>query len=265
LLEYAKNEKLELLQVIHFESIAGRGIRVAIGSPIGPNETIDISVGQIDLENQDSETKKFLNHAHELQEKGENTLFIFINKKLVGLIGVCDPIKATALTAIEKLKQFNLHLVIATGDKTRVAQKIASQLPIDEIHAELSPLDKIKLIEDLQVKYGQVGMVGDGVNDAAALAKANIGFALSTGSDIAKESAPIVLMHGDLLKVATTFEISRFTFKIIKQNLFWAFFYNCIAIPIAAFGLLSPMIASLAMALSSFSVVTNSLRLKRLN
>ena len=182
---------------------------------------------------------------------------------VVGLLAFGDSLKPTAKTAIERLHALSVRCVMLSGDNAGSANAVARQLGIDEVRAEVLPADKSRIIGELKAKYGVTAMVGDGINDAPALAAADVGIAMSTGTDVAMHAAGITLMRGDPAMVADAIDISRRTYAKIRQNLFWAFFYNVVGIPAAAFGLLNPMIAGAAMALSSVSVVSNALLLKR--
>ena len=173
-----------------------------------------------------------------------------------------DDIKPSARSAMASLARIGVRTVLLSGDNRHSVQRAASQLGISEVHAELLPEDKVKIIADLRKTGAIVGMVGDGVNDAPALATADIGIAMSTGTDIAMHAAALTLMRGDLSLIADAIDISRRTYSKIKQNLFWAFIYNAVGIPLAAFGLLNPMVAGAAMAFSSVSVVSNALLLR---
>jgi Cu+-exporting ATPase len=180
-------------------------------------------------------------------------------------VAVADTLKPEAQEAISLLKGINVEVVMLTGDNQRTADSIAKQLGIDRVIAEVLPSDKAQVIKDLQKQGKVVAMVGDGVNDAPALAAADIGIAIGSGSDVAKETGGIILMKSDVRDVVAGINLSRITMSKIKQNLFWAFIYNCIGVPIAAFGLLNPIVAAAAMALSSLSVIINSALLKRAN
>jgi Cu+-exporting ATPase len=182
---------------------------------------------------------------------------------VAGLLAVSDPIKASTADALATLKASGLRVIMASGDGLTTAKQVAAKLGIDEVHGEVKPADKLALVKRLQAEGRVVAMAGDGINDAPALAQADVGVAMGTGTDAAIEAGDITLVRGDLRTVPTALRLSARTLRIIKQNLFWAFGYNIAAIPLAALGLLNPMIAGAAMALSSVVVVTNSLRLKR--
>jgi Cu+-exporting ATPase len=200
---------------------------------------------------------------------GKTPIFLFTNKELLGTIYVADAVKDNAALAVDKLHQLGIKTVMLTGDDRQTAVHIAEKVGIDQVKAEVLPQEKAEIVQQLQEEGSVVAMVGDGVNDAPALALADVGIAMSTGTDVAISTAHLTLLHGDIEKVARAIELSKKTMRIVKQNLFWAFIYNIIGIPIAAGilfpltgGLLSPVWAGLAMALSSVSVVANSLRLK---
>jgi Cu+-exporting ATPase len=199
----------------------------------------------------------------ELQNQGKTAMAIAVAGELVAYIAVADTLRETSKEALTKLRQKGLKLVMLTGDNQRTAQTIADQLGLDEVIAEVLPADKAEHIKALQAKGATVAMVGDGVNDAPALAVADIGIAMGTGTDVAIEAADIALMRADLNGLPQALEMSRLTVRNIRQNLFWAFAYNVVGIPIAASGLLAPWLAGGAMALSSVSVVLNALRLQR--
>jgi Cu+-exporting ATPase len=196
-------------------------------------------------------------------------MFLGVDGKLAGFVAVADPIKPSTPEAIAKLHKLGLKIVMATGDNPTTARAVASQLGIDTVHAEVKPEDKLRLIDELQRNGAVVAMAGDGVNDAPALAKADVGIAMGTGADVAMESAGLTLLKGDLRGIVRAVNLARATMRNIKQNLVFAFAYNALGVPIAAgvlypaFGmLLSPMIAAAAMSLSSVSVVGNALRLR---
>ncbi|MBU0981656.1 heavy metal translocating P-type ATPase [Patescibacteria group bacterium] len=204
-----------------------------------------------------------LKKIENLQEKGQTVLILSDKKEIKAVFAIQDTLKESSKEAIEALKKRNIKPVLLTGDNEKVAHAIANEVGIDEIHAEISPEQKVQIIKDLQKENHVVAMIGDGINDSPALAQANIGIAMGTGTDIAMESGDVVIVKGDLKKAVEAMQLSEATLRNIKQNLFWAFFYNTISIPVAAIGLLNPMISSFAMAFSSVSVVLNALRLRR--
>lgn len=190
----------------------------------------------------------------------------------MGLVSVADPIKPSTADAIKLLHEAGLKVVMLTGDNEKTAQAVANKLGIDEVHADVSPEDKNRIVKEMQDNGKLVAMAGDGINDAPALAQANVGIAMGTGTDVAMESAGITLLKGDLMGIAKAYKLSHATMRNIRQNLFFAFVYNAIGVLIAAGGLypafgllLSPMIAAAAMSLSSVSVIGNALRLRRLD
>jgi Cu+-exporting ATPase len=197
-------------------------------------------------------------------------MFVVIDGNIAGLLGVADPVKPTAAKAIHALRQEGVRIVMLTGDHRTTAEAVARELGIDEVEADVLPDGKAEVIKRLQSRGARVAMAGDGVNDAPALAQADVGIAMGTGTDVAMESAGVTLVKGDLGGVVRARKLSRAVMKNIRQNLFFAFVYNVLGVPIAAgilypfFGLLlSPMIASAAMTLSSVSVITNALRLRK--
>lgn len=254
-----EEESLELKEPEEFVSIPGKGIqatlegkRVLIGNrKLMQDNGISIEAGEDDL--------------LRLEEEGKTAMLIAIDGNLRGIIAVADKIKETSKDAIEKLKSMGLEVYMITGDNERTARAIAKEVGITNVLAEVLPENKAEVVEKIKSEGKKVGMVGDGINDAPALAAADVGFAIGTGTDVAIEAADITLMRGDLQGVVTAIRLSHRTMRTIKQNLFWAFFYNSIGIPFAALGLLNPMIAGAAMAFSSVSVVTNSLRLRKFN
>jgi Cu+-exporting ATPase len=210
--------------------------------------------------------------AERLAEEGKTPLWVAINGSLAGIIAVADTVKPTSIQAIRQFHREGLRVVMLTGDNERTARAIAREVGVDDIIASVLPSGKVDAIKRLQAEHRIVAMVGDGVNDAPALAQAEVGITMASGADVAMEAGDVTLMRSELTGVAAAIALSRATMRVIRQNLFWAFIYNVIGIPLAAgvlypvFGLLlSPVIASAAMALSSFSVVTNSLRLRALN
>ena len=259
----AKEKNVELYDVKKFLSISGRGV-------IGEIEEKKYLLGnkKLLLENGISNLHEEEIHRYELE--GKTTILLADEEKLIAFITLADVVRNESIKLIEKLKKENIKTYMLTGDNERTAKVIAKKLGIDDVIAEVSPEDKYKKVKDLQEQGRKVVMVGDGVNDSPALAQADVGMAIGSGTDIAIESADIVLMSKDIETILTAIRLSKATIKNIKENLFWAFFYNSCGIPIAGGllylftgHLLNPMLAGLAMGLSSVSVVTNALRLKR--
>jgi Cu+-exporting ATPase len=208
-------------------------------------------------------------HAAVLRENAKTVVWIALGNEVAGILAIADPIKETSAAAIRSLHDMGLKIIMCTGDNRATAEAVARELGIDEVHAEVMPQDKIDLVRKLRKQGAVVAMAGDGINDAPALAAADVGIAMGAGSDVAIESASITLVKGDLMAIAKTIHLSRATMRNIRQNLFFAFIYNAVGVPIAAgvlypfFGiLLSPMIAGAAMSFSSVSVIMNALRLK---
>jgi len=242
-------------EVTNFKAITGKGVEATV-------DGTSYILGSVHyLKERNIELDQIL--LKKLQEKGYTILILADKKRALTLFGVRDKLKKTSKDAIDLLKKRGIKTIMLTGDNERVAQAIAQKVGIDEVHADVSPEDKVNIISTLQKQGHVVAMIGDGINDSPALAKADVGIAMGTGTDIAMESGDVVLVKGDLMKAVEAMELSRATLHNIKQNLFWAFIYNSIGIPVAALGLLNPMISSLAMAFSSISVVLNALRLKR--
>jgi Cu+-exporting ATPase len=206
---------------------------------------------------------ELLPHMEALRREGQTVMLIAVDGRIAGLLSVADPIRSSTPEAIQLLHAEGVRIIMVTGDSRATAEAVARQLGIDEVRAEVLPQEKQSAVKQLQGDGHVVAMAGDGINDAPALAQANIGLALGTGTDVAMESAGITLVRGDLRAIARARRLSRATMAAIRQNLFLAFVYNVVAVPIAALGLLNPIIASAAMSLSSVSVIGNSLRLRR--
>ena len=253
----AKHQSIDLPAVTGFEGIAGHGIRGAV-----ENRKVLLGNRRL-LRREDIDIAAAEDAMVRLESEGKTAMLVGADGKLAGIIAVADTLKPEAKEAIAELEREKIEVILLTGDNERTAKSIARELGIDRVIAEVLPGDKAKIIKDLQGQGKMVAMVGDGVNDAPALATADIGIAIGSGSDVAKETGGIILIKDDVREVVLAIRLSRMTLRKIKQNLFWAFIYNTIGIPIAALGFLNPILAAAAMALSSLSVIVNSALLKR--
>ena len=251
----SRDKNLSLSEVNEFENLAGKGVRGKIGNTTvlagSPRLLREASI-PLDLET-----------IEKYEAAAKTVVAIAHNDELFGVLAIADTVKEDAKPAADRLRAEGIATVMITGDNRKTAEAIAKQIGIDTVFAEVLPQDKAEQVRSLQQQDKRVAFVGDGINDAPALAQADLGIAIGTGTDIAIEAGNIVLVKGHPLKVIEALTLSRLTFKTIKQNLFWAFFYNVAAIPLAALGLLNPMVAAAAMAGSSLSVVGNSLRIRR--
>ena len=262
----AKDRSLSLETAEDFEAVTGKGVHGTVG---GRKIALGNAAMMTDLGLSTDEAEA---EADTLRADGKTAMFVAVDGTLAGIVAVADPIKETTEAAIRDLHALGLTIIMATGDNRRTAEAVASKLGIDEVRAGVLPEDKQKLVEELRAKGKSVAMAGDGVNDAPALAAADVGIAMSTGADVAVESAGITLMRGDLVGLVRARKLAVATLRNIKQNLFFAFVYNAAGVPVAAGVLypltgllLSPMIAAAAMSLSSVSVITNALRLRRID
>jgi Cu+-exporting ATPase len=260
----AEERGLELAQVSDFDSPVGKGV-------IGKVEEKSVALGNAKfLTGLGVDTGALAEKADQLRRDGATAIYAAIGGKVAGILAIADPVKQSTPEALKALKAEGIRIVMLTGDNQTTAEAVARELGIDEVHAEVLPEDKQKIVEKLRAEGRVVAMAGDGVNDAPALAAADVGIAMGTGTDVAIESAGITLLKGDLVGIVRARRLSHATMKNIRQNLFFAFIYNSLGVPVAAgvlypfFGiLLSPIIAAAAMALSSVSVVGNALRLRR--
>lgn len=263
IVEEARKQGLALDKPETFESSSGIGVRGVVRSQ-------RIALGNTALMDQEKvDWRGLVSQAEELRNEGSSVMYLAANGKLVGLLAISDPVKSTTPEALKTLKETGLTVVMATGDGVTTAQSVAKRLGIDEVYGEVKPQDKLDLVEQLQKQGKVVAMAGDGINDAPALAKSNVGIAMGTGTDVAINSAHVTLVKGDLRAIARARQLSEDTVRNMRQNLAFAFVYNALGIPLAAGllypftgQLLSPMIAALAMSLSSVSVITNALRLR---
>jgi Cu+-exporting ATPase len=253
----AKKKGLELEDASQFKAIPGHGIEVEI-------EDNKILIGNKKLmKDRNISIDSVIQRMEELEGQGKTAMLMAVDNKLAGIIAVADTVKESSAEAIKHLKDMGIEVIMITGDNRRTAEAIAQQVGLDRVLAEVLPEDKSAEVEKLKKAGKIVAMVGDGINDAPALATAHIGIAIGTGTDVAIEAADVTLMRGDLMGIVDTIRLSKATMRKIRQNLFWAFAYNVILIPVAAFGLLNPVLAGGAMAFSSVSVVTNTLFLRR--
>ncbi|MFH1379482.1 MAG: heavy metal translocating P-type ATPase [bacterium] len=266
MVDYAKREKIELKESADFQSVTGGGVTGTVGGRkvhIGKQKFIESSAGSL--------PENLLNKAAELYRKAETVVWVAVEKKTAGIISIADPIKETTPAALDALRAMGIKIMMLTGDNRKTAEAIAEELGIIDVHAELEPKDKQEIVKKLKKNNAVVMVAGDGINDAPALAEADIGVAMGTGTDTAIESAGITLVKGDLAGIVKVLRLSSQVMSNIRQNLFFAFIYNALGIPIAA-GilypftglLLNPMIAGAAMSFSSVSVIGNALRLRRL-
>ncbi len=256
----AKDYELKLKEITDFQAVTGKGVEAELDEK-------EVLVGSKNLmKEKDIEvTEQVKEKMHGLEDEGKTAMLTAYNRQIIGIIAVADTLKEDSIKAINELKELGIETAMITGDNQRTAQAIAEKVGIDHVVSEVLPDGKVDEIKNLQDRFGTIAMVGDGINDAPALTQANVGIAIGTGTDIAIESSDITLVRGDLSSVVTAVKLSRATFRKIKQNLFWAFIYNLIAIPIAVMGLLHPVIAEIAMASSSVTVVTNANTLRRVN
>ena len=263
IVQEARRRGVRLDKPERFESSSGIGVR---GTVAGRR----IALGNTALMEQEQvHWQSLRHHAEALRHEGASVMHLAADGQLVGLIAVADPVKSHTLEALQTLRQAGLHVVMATGDGLTTARAVAQRLGIDEVYGEVKPQTKLELVERFQREGRVVAMAGDGINDAPALARANVGIAMGTGTDVAIHSAHVTLVKGDLRAIARARTLSLDTVRNMRQNLAFAFLYNALGIPLAAGllypftgRLLSPMIAALAMSLSSISVITNALRLR---
>jgi P-type Cu+ transporter len=268
ILKGAADKKIKVEKARDFESVTGKGVVGRVGGSIGGHAA---RLGNsLLMDDHRINILSVKDSVARIRGEGKTVMFLAVDNRLAGIVAVADPIREGASDSIMMLHDLGLRIVMATGDNATTAKTVASKLGIDEVHAALTPGQKLELVEDLQKQGALVAMAGDGINDAPALAKADVGIAMGTGADVAVESADITLLRSDLRGVARGTKLARATMRNIRQNLFFAFVYNAVGVPIAAGVLypvagivLSPMIAAAAMSLSSVSVIGNALRLRR--
>ncbi len=253
----AEMKGIRIPKMDSFEAIPGRGVRATLH-----NDQIYLGNRAL-MKEKGMDCGSIEDQMSGLEEQGKTAMIVALNGRLVGIIAVADTLKQYSAEAVRKLKEIGVETVMLTGDNERTAKAIAKQVGIDTVIANVPPWEKANVIGGLQNEGKVVAMVGDGINDAPALAKADIGIAIGSGSDVAKETGGIILVKDDVRDVVNGIKLSKGTMRKIKQNLFWALIYNTLGIPIAAIGLLNPIIAAAAMSLSSLSVVTNSALLRR--
>ncbi len=253
----AKRQGIEILPVKNFSAVTGNGIQAEM-------EEEEVRVGRrAFIEEVANVAEAIILRAEQLEAQAKTVVYVSRGKVCLGVMAIADPLKESAKEAVKQLQALGMKTALITGDNLATAQAIAAQVGIDEVHAHVFPDQKLAIVKEAQGRGKKVAFVGDGINDAPALTQADLGIAMGTGTDIAIESGQVVLMGGDPLKIPQAILLSRRTLRTIKQNLFWAFIYNTIGIPLAALGLLNPIFAAAAMAFSSISVLLNSLRLNR--
>ena len=258
IISQAELQKIKLYDLTGFEAVTGKGITALLdGKPA--------AIGNEKLFEKDDLEPSLIQEMNRLEEEAKTVMVVKYDGQILGLLAVADQIKDNAYAVISAIERLGIHTIMITGDNPRTAQAIATKAGISGVVASVLPEGKVKEIKALQETYGTVAMVGDGINDAPALKQANVGMALGTGTDIAIEAADVTLVRGDLETILSAIILSKGIFKKIKENYFWAWFYNAIAIPFAMFGLLHPMIGAAAMSISSLNVIYNSLRLKKIN
>ncbi len=257
IVQYARDQGVELSEVKEFKTVTGMGIWASFNWT-----TVLIGSNRL-MEENNIDVTALKQMAAKVKGEGKTVAFMAVDNELKAVVGIGDAVRETSKDAIRKIKEMDVDVAMLTGDNEVVAETIGKEMDITTVHANLKPADKCEEIKKLQESGKVVGMIGDGINDAPALATADVSFAIGTATEIAMEAANITLVKGDITKAWEALRLSKQTMNIIKQNLFWAFGYNVLAIPLAALGLLNPMIAAGAMAFSSVSVVTNSLRLRR--
>jgi Cu+-exporting ATPase len=268
LVEAAKRQQIQLASVEEFSSVTGGGVH---GSVDG--KTVLVGKRSLLVQRDVTNTDALDKQANELQRQGHTVMYVAVNREFVGLLAVSDPIKASTPEAVRTLHDLGLKLIMLTGDHEKTAASVAGKLGIDQFAAGVRPEEKHERIKALRAAGNKVAMAGDGINDAPALAAADVGIAMGTGTDVAIESAGVTLLKGDLRGIAKAVKLSRRTMRNIRQNLFFAFIYNALGVPVAAgvlypiseHLLLNPMIAAAAMSFSSVSVVGNALRLRTMS
>lgn len=258
IVHYVREQGINLEEVKDFKAIAGMGIRA-----IYNESTVLIGSDKLMTEN-NIDVSELKQKAMEIKDESKTIAFLAVDNKAESVIGIGDVVRETSKDAIQEINDMGVEVVMLTGDNEVVAETVGKEMGIVSVKSNLRPADKCDEIKEIQQSGKIVGMIGDGINDAPALATADVSFAIGTATEIAMEAANITLVKGDILRACEALKLSRQTMNIIKQNLFWAFGYNVLALPVAALGFLNPMIAAGAMAFSSVSVVTNSLRLRRL-
>ena len=258
IVQRARRQGVELEMVTDFEALAGLGARGSLNGH-------DLKVGRRELFSDDAlsaMTASLISHCAAWESQGRTVVLVSRDETVVGALAVSDRVRSTALSAVRDLKTLGLHCVLVTGDHEAAARAVATSIGVDDVISAALPADKVAAIRRLQKEGHRVAMVGDGINDGPALACADLGLAVGSGTDVAMESADLIIMRDNLTAVPTAITLARRTYLTIRTNLLWAFGYNVVAIPLAAFGFLNPLIAGAAMALSSGCVVWNSSRLR---